>query len=311
MQTFDRATIDSTGAFLIGQLEKFDPKVNEPLVSITYTRDITLRSDVSLADESASFSQDSFASKQGTTGGYVGTNSSTVGEVGLDVKKVIQPMTLWSKKAAWTIAELMRSMQLGRPIDDSKINVLVKDFQMTADRDMYIGSTVLGSAGLFNNASVSTANAATGSWGAATADEILADINEVLSRAYTASAFAVAPSELRVDPTSFGVLSTTKVSSAGNMSLLEYVKVNCISNSINGKPLNIQPVKWLASGQAVSNKNRMVAYTNDAQYVQFPLVPIQRQQMVFADIAQSVAYLGNLGQTEIRYPETIAYSDGL
>jgi hypothetical protein len=33
--------------------------------------------------------------------------------------------------------------------------------------------------------------------------------------------------------------------------------------------------------------------------------------MVYQDIAQSVAYLGSLGQVEIRYPETVAYSDGL
>jgi hypothetical protein len=310
MQTFDQRTIDSTGAFLQGQLERFDPKVNEPLVSITYTRDITLRSDVSLSDESASFTQDSFAAKDGSDGN-IGANTTTVGEVGVDVKKIVQPMYLWSKKAAWTVVELARSMQLGRPIDTAKIAVLAKAFQMEADKRAYIGSAKLGTTGLFNNASVSTSNALHGSWATATADNILADINDVLSRAYSASAYAVAPSELRVDPDSFGILSTTKVSDAGNISLLEYVKVNCIANTINGRPLNIQPVKWLSAGQAVSNKNRMVAYTNDPTYVQFPVVPLQRQQMTYQDIAQSVAYLGSLGQVEFRYPETIAYSDGI
>jgi hypothetical protein len=311
METFDKRTVDSTGAFLVGMLEKFDPKINEPLVSVTYTRDISLRTDVSLSDESASFTQDSFAAKDGSTGGYVGTNTTTVGEVGLDVKKVIQPLNLWSKKASWTIVELMRSMQLGRPIDSAKLNVLLLDFQMEADRTAYIGSTKFGTTGLFNSPGISASNALTGNWATAAADLMIADMTDLLQRAYEASAFTVAPTDLRLDPTSFGILQSTKVSSAGNMSVADYFKVNCISNTINGRPLTILPQKYLAAGQAVSNKNRMVAYTNDPQYVQFPLVPMQRQQMVYADIAQSVAYLGNIGQTELRYPETLSYADGL
>src|SRR5690348_5166278 len=150
MQTFDQRTIDSTGAFLIGQLEKFDPRINEPLVSVTYTRDLSLRTDVSLSDESASFTQDSFATKDGSTGGYIGTNTTTVGEVGLDVKKIIQAMNPWAKKASWTILELVRSMQLGRAIDTAKLDVLLLDFQMEADRNAYIGSAKFGTTGLFN-----------------------------------------------------------------------------------------------------------------------------------------------------------------
>jgi hypothetical protein len=313
MMTFDKRTIDSTGAFVIGQLEKFDPRVNEPLVAVTYTRDVSLRTDVSLSDSSASFTQDFFAAKDGETGGYIGANTTTVGEVGLDVKKVDQPLNLWAKKAGWTIPELMRSMQLGRPLDVSKVAVLAKDFQMVADKTFYLGSTLFGTKGLLNNASVSSANATNGNWsnGTTTADEIVADINELLSRAYENAAYAVCPTDLLVDPDSLATMSSMKISSAGNISVLEYAKTNCLSNTINGRPLNIRAAKYAASGEAVSNKNMMVAYSNDPVYIQFPLVPLQRQQMVYQDIAQSVAYIGATGVVEFRYPETVAYSVGI
>jgi hypothetical protein len=44
--TYDRMTIDSTGAFLVGELERLDQKLHEPLVAVTWGRDIDLREDV-------------------------------------------------------------------------------------------------------------------------------------------------------------------------------------------------------------------------------------------------------------------------
>jgi hypothetical protein len=312
MQTFDQRTIDSTGAYLVGQLERLDPTLHEPLVSVTYTRDLSLRSDVTIGDESASFTQSSFVAANGAAGkGYIAKATSTVSQVGVDEKKVIQAMHLWARKASWTVAELASAMQLGRPIDEQKLKAIQMAWNMDLDKAAYIGDSTLGITGLFNNASVSTDDAPNGTWASATVDHMLADINELLNRAYANAAYAVCPTDLRLDPTSFGILVTTKVSDAGNISALEYIKVNCLSNAINGKPLNIQPAKFAASGQAVSNKNLMCAYTNDPLYVRFPVVPIQRQQMTFQDIAQSVSYLGRHGQVEFIYPETVAYSTNL
>jgi hypothetical protein len=61
MMTYDQRTIDSTGAFLIGQLERLDQTLNMPLVEYTWSRDIEIRTDVSPADEVASFTNSAFA----------------------------------------------------------------------------------------------------------------------------------------------------------------------------------------------------------------------------------------------------------
>src|ERR1700688_4558988 len=36
-------TYDSTGAFLVGELERLDQKLHDPLVAVTWSRDIDLR----------------------------------------------------------------------------------------------------------------------------------------------------------------------------------------------------------------------------------------------------------------------------
>ena len=42
----DAETISSTGAFLVGELERLDSRIYEPIADFTYGRDIDLRKDV-------------------------------------------------------------------------------------------------------------------------------------------------------------------------------------------------------------------------------------------------------------------------
>jgi hypothetical protein len=51
MRTYDQNTIDSAGAFLVGELERLDQELHMPLVSVTWNRDIDLREDVTIGDE--------------------------------------------------------------------------------------------------------------------------------------------------------------------------------------------------------------------------------------------------------------------
>ncbi len=68
LMTFDQATIDSAGAFLIGELERLDQTLHMPLASVTWARDIDLREDVSIADETSSFTNSMFSSASGVPG---------------------------------------------------------------------------------------------------------------------------------------------------------------------------------------------------------------------------------------------------
>src|SRR5436190_18865318 len=61
-QTHDGRTVDSTGAFLVGELERLDLTLHEPLASVTWARDIQLREDVTVADEISSFTVSTYTS---------------------------------------------------------------------------------------------------------------------------------------------------------------------------------------------------------------------------------------------------------
>jgi len=111
-------------------------------------------------------------------------------------------------------------------------------------------------------------------------------------------------------PVQFSQLVSRKVSDAGNISVLEYLRINSLTNALTGRPLNIQPLKWL-TGRGAAGKDRMMAYTNEKDRIRFPLVPLQRTPLEYRGIRQITTYYGRLGVTEVVYPETVGYRDGI
>jgi hypothetical protein len=324
--TFDQRTVDGTGAFLIGELERMDQTLHEPLVSVTWSRDIDLREDVTIADETSSFTNSSFAAAGGPNPNgkaWIGKAGNAISGIDVDIGKTATPLTLWGMELKYTIPELESSMKLGRPVDAQKYNGLKLKHNMDVDEQVYVGDSTLAQYGLVNSPLVTPSAVPDGAAGAGktewvfkTPAEILADINELLTSVWAASGWAVMPTELRLPPAQYGYLSTTMVSAAGNTSILKYVMENNIVVQ-SGQTLNIQPLKWLI-GRGVGGTpgtlgtvDRMVAYTKDKDRVRFPMVPLQRTPLEYRSLYQLTTYFGRLGAVEFVYPETVGYRDAI
>jgi hypothetical protein len=315
--SFDQATIDSAGVFLIGELEKLDPKLHMPLTSVSWPRDIDLREDVTIADEVSSYTNSAFAAPGGmqpTGKAWISNDTTTIPGISLDIGKTPQPLHLWGMEMRWSLPELYSAQQLGRPIDSQKLEGLKLKHNMDVDEMVYIGDATKNAAGLCNSPKITPINVINGAsgsplWSTKTPDEVLNDINTLISNTWTNSAVSVVPSEVRLPPLSFSYLASTKVSSAGNTTVLEFVREKSISSVINNKPLNIQPLKWL-SGRGVGGTNRMMAYSRNSEYIRYPMVPLQRTPLEWRGIHQITTYFGRLGELEIPYAETIGYMDG-
>lgn len=318
--TFDdfAFTRDSTGAFLIGELERLDMKLHDPLVAVTWGRDIDLREDVTIADEVSSFTNSSFASAGGITPGgksWISKDATAISGIALDIGKTVNPLYLWGLEIKYTIPELESAQKLGRSIDTQKHDGMRLKHQMDIDEMVYIGDTTFNVGGMMNGTLVTASNVVAGgtggtAWATKTPDEMLADVNKLLTDTWTASGWAVMPDELRLPPVQFGYIVSQKVGPSSPVSILEYLRNNSLCNAANGRPLNIQPVKWL-TGRGAAASDRMMAYTRDRDRIRYPLVPLQRTPMEYRSIWQIVTYFGRLGVVEFVYPETIRYADGI
>lgn len=310
--TFDQATVDSSGTFLIGELERLDQTLNLPLTSQTWSRDIQLREDVSIADEISSFTNTTFAAA-GTPNAngknWISPLATAIAGINVDIEKKGFPLELWGMELGWTVIELNAAAQVGRPIDTQKYDGMQLKWNMDTDEQVYIGDSAKGAKGLLNLVQVTPTNA-TKTWATSTADEIRASINQVLSNAWARSAYSKVPEDLLIPPEQYSFIASTIVSSAGNQSLLTYLETNTIAYHQNGKPLNIRPVKWM-KGRGVGGTDRMVAYTNDKKFVRFPMVPLQSVPIQYRGLYQLVTYYGKLGAVEPVYPETLNYMDGI
>jgi len=326
MQTYDKRTLDSTGIFYIGELERLDQTLHQPLVAVTWGRDIDLREDVSMADETSSYTNSTFAAAGSinTSGkNFVGKNTNAIPGVAVDIGKTASPLYIWAMELGYSIPELISAQQAGRPIDEQKYAGMQLKWQMDIDEMVYIGDSALGKTGLVNATERVTtgfvalnAGGTSTAWADKTPAEILEDVNTLITSAWAAAGYAICPSKLLLPPVQFGWISTQTVSTAGNISILKYIKENCICNQINGKPLDIQPLKWLVgrgeeAGSPAAATDRMVVYTQDKIRVRFPLVPLQRTPLEYRSIYHLTTYFGKLGVLEIVYPETLAYADGI
>jgi len=324
-------TYDTTGAFLVGQLERLDQTMHMPLAAVTFGRDIDMRDDVTIADEVSSFTLTSFGSAGGLATGnaigigkaWIGKNTTQITGVSVDIAKKVFPLRPWAAEIAFDILELESAAKAGRPIDQQKLEALQLKHQMDIDEQVYMGDIPNGDTGLVNNSLVTQVgnlpNGALGApgWTQKTASEILADFNFALTTVWQNSAWAVIPSRILIPPAQFGYIATQLVSIAGSVSILKYVQENNLLTTSGRGKIDIYPVKW-AIGAGVGGTigttgtvDRMIVYTKERQYIRYPMTLLQRTPVQYDGLYHKTTYYCRLGVVETVYPQTVGYFDGL
>jgi len=321
-------TYDSTGAFLIGELERLDQTLHNPLAAVTWGRDIDLREDVTLADEVSSFTASTYGASGGLGAGngigngkaWIGKNTSQITGIGVDIGKFVSPLRLWGTELKYTIPELESAAKLGRPIDVQKFQGMSLKHQMDIDEQVYIGDTSTGDQGLITNPNVTKTNVPAGAagftqWVSKSPDEILADINTALVSVWTASGFAIMSNRILLPPVQYGYISTAKVSNAGNVSIKKYIEDNNLLEQNGGAKLEILPLKWAIGAGAggtigtLNTVDRMIVYTKAYDKVRFPMTMLQRTPIQYDGIYHKTTYFCRLGVMEFVYPQTVGYFD--
>ncbi len=327
MATFDRATADSTGVFFVNELERLDMTLHEPQVNITWQRDIDLREDVTIGDDSSSFTQSTYGSPGGVTAtgiNWMSKEADAVTGPSVDIGKVAQPLIPWGTEVRYTQLEVASAAQVGRPIDQEKYAAMQMKHQMDIDQMVYVGDSTFGTGytGMVNSAAVSASFAAIGAsgstlWVNKTPSEILADIDAVCYNAWIASGGAVFPDRVLIPFAQEAYIASQLISSAGSASILSFVMANSLCNRRNGRPLDIQSTKRMqgegvgGTPQVAGTVDRMAAYTRQINFVRYPMTQMVRTPIQYRSQWISSTYMCKLGVCEIVYPENIAYEDGI
>lgn len=217
----------------------------------------------------------------------------------------------------WNLEEINQAALYGVNLNDTKAMSAADKVERLLNDIAMRGSTEKNWTGLLNSTIVSRTDAAatgTGSstfWASKTVDQILADINGVLSSVRTNTGEVEWADTLRMPPDAFRDLATRRMGAGdGFMTVLEFIRRNNIYTAETGQALDIQPLRE-ARNASQDGGGRLVAYRKDPEVVRFHL-PMPRR--VLAPRQKSImgfetGIIARTGGTEIRLPGAFAYLD--
>lgn len=315
----DRKANDAL-AFLEKELEKVDAKLLEPLDSTLWPRDMPVKTGGGFVENVAAIDV-SYASTAGENGegAMIFNEANDIPVMQADFGKTVWKVFNWAHY--WVLSYLQKEkfQKTARNAEEVLNKGIHKMFDKFTDENVYLGFAKVGSTGLINNPNVTRVTAdphtegdTDTTWDEKDADEILADINRVLSAVWAANDMAenALPNHILIPVEQFGAIVTRKVGTTGDKSILTYIKENNLTTQ-QGKELVISPCKH-CKGKGTGSTDRMVAYINNADMIEFEMtVPLKREAAEIHKMAVHTPYVAQISEVKFKYPTTVYYMDGI
>ena len=301
--------------FLMKELEKVDEKILEPLTGTDWPRDMPVITGGGLLESIVSVDV-TYASTGRDEDNLIFDATNDIPVVQADLSQSVARCFNFAEYMSFSTLEREKMMNVGRDPETFLNKGIRLHCDKAIDRSVYRGFEKVRSTGLVNNPNVTRTSAARTSggtsWAGKTADEILADINTVISGIWEAcdcSSDAL-PNHILLPVEQFSMLVTRKVSDDSERSILTYVLENNLTNQQGGH-LVISPCKW-CRGVTESNTDRMVCYINDPEKICFNLTqPLRRMDTEYAEMRIKIPYIAQFSEVRFLYPDTVRYMDGI
>lgn len=317
-RALDAAGIATGMAFLEGELEKRDPKIREPLTSVTWPRDIVAETGGGWVDFTSTMNVD-YATSGANDGSLVGGATDVITTVQANVNKDIFRVFTWAQAMKIPFVDSQKFQTIGRSIDSILDKGIRLNYNKSIDQLVYQGFKNVGITGLVNDDNVVNSLAPNGAsgdtlWSSKTVDEILWDINKALVEAWAASEYdeSAIANHILLPPAKYAYIQSTRIGTSGDESILSYILKNNLAAN-QGKSLTIVPCRW-CTGAGIGGKDRMVVYVNDKDFLYFDLpVPLTRAmtQPVALQFAYVTIYAAQMGQIKWMYYQPARYVDGI
>jgi hypothetical protein len=314
----DAAGAASGLAFLVGELEKQDPRLLEPLTSITAPRDIDMKSGGGWVSMTSNMFVD-YATTGSDEDAIIGSQADNIPVSQANISKDVFKVHTFAEVLRVPLFDELKMQQVGRGLAQILDDGLRLNYNKLLDRNTYTGLTKAGTYGLVNNPDVTAgyvANNAAGTsrlWANKTPVEILNDFNTLINATWAASEYDVTgiANHILIPPAKFAYLNVP-MTIAGCNSALEYIlKYNVAT--MQGQQLNIYPSRWCI-GAGVGSTDRMVGYVRAENRVHMDLtVPLSRVMTApnVSSASYETLFAAQFGQVKFLYLTCARYADGI
>jgi len=211
---------------------------------------------------------------------------------------------------SYSLDEIQAAMKGGRPLERERAYATRQGLAQYLDDVCATGDSTFGLKGLLNIASTATYTVpadGTGSsklWTTKTPDQILRDMNGMISQVITDTKEVESPKRLVLPTAALQYISNTARSSTSDTTILEFFK---------GTRTDVEVVGWERNSAAGgSSDGRMVAYDPKLQNLHL-LMSIEYEQL--APQQKNFVYVVNArlktGGVVAPYPKSVIYGDGI
>jgi len=219
----------------------------------------------------------------------------------------------------YTLEELAQTMfQPGGSLTTERAAAAFRAYEEFMEGVALRGSDIKNWSGLFNDPNVEiTPVAADGTggsqaWDDKTADQILRDINSVLSGVYVDSLTIEMADTLLLPVAAFLSLATVRIPDATDITVMRFLRENNAYTAQTGQQLTIRAVRGLETA-GEGGVGRMIAYRRDPQILKLHLPMPHRFLEVWRTgvMRYDVPGIFRTGGVEIRRPAAVRYVDGI
>ncbi len=239
--------------------------------------------------------------------------------VSANVDKGIYKAHVFAAALRVMFVDMQKANFVGRSLDQMLTDGLRTAYDKHMDQHVYMGLEEYGTTGLLNDpdaAETVVANGAKGSakWADKTPEEILADVNAALMANWAAAEYdeTAMPNHILLPYEQYSDILTRKVTELATETILDFLMKNNAAVK-NGGSLYIGPTRW-CKGAGTGKTDRMAVYVHNPRFLSMDeLVPLNRimSSPNVTNVCYDTAYMANISQVQVLYPQCIAYYDGI
>ena len=298
-------TIDDGWGFYISQLAQLEPKIYEAkYTNINFAELIPV--DTNYPEWADSWDYISYDAV--TLGKFIGSSADDLPKVGLQANKSSVPIGYAGNSYDYSLDELRKSQQLRIPIDATKGRMAFRGAQEHTQIVAYFGDAARKMGGLFNNANLALDNSTT-NWTTATGQQIIDDMNGLFIKVWDDSANVHVPNTLVLDSTRYAQISSRRMDSGTDTTILEFFMANNLYTSLTGQRPRVVPRLQL-KGAGSGGVDRMMAYElNDENLSMVNPIPWRALAPQMKGLSIEVPAEYKISGVEFRYPFSGAYRD--
>jgi hypothetical protein len=307
--------------FLTGELEKQDPRLLEPLTSLTAPRDIDMLPGGGWTSITSNVFVD-YATTGNDEDSIIGSETTNIPVSQANISKDVFKVHTFSEILRAPLFDELKLQQIGKSLPQILDDGVRLNHSKMIDRNVYVGISKTGTYGLINNPNIiatPAVNGAAGSplWSKKTPIEIMNDVNQLITTTVINSGYDLSgmANRILIDWANYAYIANTPVTIAGvqgAQSILNYLLENNIAAN-QGIQLEIYPCRWCV-GAGVGGTQRMVAYAKASNRVNIDL-PVPLSRVMTAPNTTSASYetifASQFSQVKFLYYTCAGYSDGI